>query len=225
MVDGSETHDLEAFWHFAPDLTVQGKENRFIVSSSDQQSWGASLAILSAGNPRWDAQISSSATSPVYGQTTQSPILRMHARLKLPAENAILIAPNAHGKPNYGDVSLAGLLENTLSHNAFSYRYAKDDEEHYFIFKKSGQTWREGLWTSDADFFYCHVQGGQLTHLIFCDGSFAAINGRTVVAAEKTVDRFEWRQKGGREEIYSSDNDALGPVSISSSLIPATTDS
>jgi hypothetical protein len=65
--------------------------------------------------------------------------------------------------------------------------------------------WTLGPWTSDAQFLYFSVEGPQVRHLIFCGGRFARVYDKFIFQHPQQVERFEWVNKNGVRESFSSD--------------------
>jgi hypothetical protein len=57
---------------------------------------------------------------------------------------------------------------------------------------------------------YCEIADGRLNHLIMISGSFAKWQNKEVYVHPTSVERFEWVNRRGRAEIFSSDPGAAG---------------
>ncbi|HWY57535.1 MAG TPA: alginate lyase family protein [Terriglobales bacterium] len=201
--EGRDSHELETFWHFAPELTVTNRDSVFIATHSEatREEPLMCLALLPVEDPRWVTELRSGYVSPVYGRKDSAPVVRCSARVQLPAEHAALLLA---GSPSdkFGRFEYAS----TPNSAARAYRYDESGKSHSMIFVDSEQkTWNCCDWTSDARFLYCCVEGGQLTHFILCQGQFAHLRGEPILAHSRTIERFEWRIRDGAPQTFSSD--------------------
>src|SRR5439155_20145643 len=104
VAEAKDLHQLDLFWHFAPDLTVTPSGNTFIVAPSQRPQaarGGIRLVLLPQEDAGWASELASSIFSPAYGRKEPAPVVRFRAKVKLPAEFATLIVPlrTASDKP------------------------------------------------------------------------------------------------------------------------------
>jgi hypothetical protein len=205
VVEGGEFHDLETFWHFAPELTVTKSENVFMAVRS--QVAGESpmrLGLLPVECSGWSAELCSGYVSSAYGRKDSAAIARCSARAQLPAEHAMLLhavsVSNRFGKFTH---------ESALNNSATAYRYDESGKSHFMIFANlDKETWTCRGWTSDARFLYCCFDEGRLTHFILCEGSFAHSENNPLLAHNRKMEWFEWQIREGLPRIFSSDDRA-----------------
>lgn len=211
VVEGQETHDLEIFWHFAPDLAVTKQAEGFVVQPSDRSgdsgTPGAGLHLFAASASGWAHELSSAYVSPVYGLKEESQVLRSSARVKLPSECVTLLVPTTA-------TSIDGKFESISPGEAktpvvSAYRYTDSEGTRCFFFSDSKIEWECGSWSSDAKFLYCFADGQRLSHLALHEGTFVGLGGRPIVKHKRTVARFEYLQQGAIRETFASDNSAL----------------
>ena len=88
---GQNEHELEVLWHFGPDVDVHEAGKNMLVAS---QSGGEELALtmIVPDETEWRMEITRSLISPAYGKFQPTPLVRAHARLRLPAEIATAAA-------------------------------------------------------------------------------------------------------------------------------------
>ncbi len=209
VINGREVHHVESYWHFAQDLRVEDRKNSFLAYPVDCAAKSARLALLKVPNSAWNCEVGSGEVSRVYGKSEPAPLLRMHAHLQLPAENAVLIRPLLHQSDQPGELNLLDAGHAGFDQVATGYSYGELNPTHYMIFGKNGMSWTLGSWESDAEFIYCQIRDGELVRLILCDATFVRLKNRPVVTAPRRVEQFEWLKQAGKEHIFTSDHDTI----------------
>jgi hypothetical protein len=209
LARGREQHRLETSWHFAPDLQIREEQGAFVAFPAEGASTSETrLALVPVQDAAWVREISWDEVSPVYGMKQPSQVVRINADVLLPAECAILIAPLLRASDIPGKLGrLSGI--GAEKHGASGYRYDEPGRVHYMIFSDAREDWRLGPWTSDAEFIYCGIQGGEIVQFISCDGSFAKLNEKEVFAHTGKVAHLEWFSQAGMTRVFSSDDAAV----------------
>jgi hypothetical protein len=212
VAEGTKTHDLEIAWHLAPDLTViETAGGAGATSHVGQQ---GRLALIAAQDLIWKCEIGTHDTSPVYGQKEPAPVVRFKAVVPLPAQCATLILPMRSTSDVPGALTEVRIDTSSIDKSACAYRYTSGDRTHYLVFAEVARNpWKMGPWESDAGFLYCKVQGNQLVHLILCGGSFATVQGKTLLPPQRKVDRLEWIRRAGGRRVVSSDETTVQSLS------------
>jgi len=207
---GKAIHDLEVYWHFAPDVRVSEFENGFVARFAGRAnslgSAASELAILHAARAAWKKELASGQVSPAYGALESAPVARVWARLSLPAECAFLLAPAAAGDAKAGVFVDKG----STAVRAFVYDNVVCSE--VFLFADGAGVWEWNGWQTDTRFVYFRVKGGRLVHLIGVDGSSIKWQDREVIRHECKVGHFEWVDRSGEIEISSADQGAIALV-------------
>ncbi len=211
LAEGQGLHLLETFWHFAPNLQVREEAGALIaLPASGQSAPGDSfrLALLKAQDSPWRMEMGSGLYSPAYGIKEPAPMARISTSIALPAECAVmLVCHKADANPG----RMADITENARLR---AYRYEAADATHLFFYAyaATAESWTHGLWTSDAQFLYCRLEHGRLSHLILVAGSVARWHGTAVVSHSRPVERFECLYERGKLKTFSSDSTALEQV-------------
>lgn len=206
VAQGRESHQLEIFWHFASDFTVRNVVGGFVAEpSTDSQS--GRLALMPAPVPSWNLDLALGHVSPAYGTKERAPVLRLSSRTQLPAECAILIVSlGSLDKP--GKFTAVQEQGPSAPSSVRAYRYDEARNTHHMIFSDRDGAWHLGPWTSDAKFLYCRMEGGRVVQLIACGGTFVRLNGASVIAHDRKIDRFEWLEQRGLTRVSFSDDGA-----------------
>ncbi len=188
---GCAEHDLEVLWHFGPDLEVrQAGQGILTVSNSAETEAGRPvLNLIVPGETTWQMEITRGLASPAYGKFQPTPLLRAHARLRLPVEIAILLRP--HSTAIRQDGNLVGMRLAAVQ----VYELAAGDTNHGFCFALDKRPWSFGPWFSDAEFLYCRIMGEKLEHLIMVGGTYVAWQGQELLRAMGPSAIFEWRKQ------------------------------
>ena len=199
---GRASHELDIFWHFAPDLKVLEEKGGFIAAPNPDAASSTGLGLLPVAKSDWKCEVASDYVSPAYGCKVPAPVVRMSSRVQLPAQMATVLFPSVR----HSDLGELGEVD---ANSARGYRLRHGDITDYMIFgEREGASWSLGPWASDADFLYCGVENQHVTHLVFCGGSFVKIQGQGVLTHHRKIERFEWLIQGGVRRIFSSDDTA-----------------
>jgi hypothetical protein len=196
VAEGTGTHEMEIYWHFAPDLELTNEGGATIARpsrSGNHPDAGSQLAILRCHNETaWRSLHATAQISPAYGQKCAAPCVSFGISTQLPTDFAVLLIP-APTHASVGEfVSLPG---RTVSGRAMdglrAYRYQAGNAAHHFLFSDIDSAWKSGSWMSDAKFMYYCVEDGQLAHLILVEGSYANWQDVPIVKLHHKVNRFE----------------------------------
>ncbi|HUA14018.1 MAG TPA: alginate lyase family protein [Verrucomicrobiae bacterium] len=214
MAEGQGVHQLVVSWHFAPGLQLRREENTFwAFDSAASPSQRSDLALICAQSANWIHNLECGESSPAYGAVQSIQVLRSRSLANLPAEQATAIVPIA-------DFSRAAMMPMRLTSSCKgadsgvrAYECAAAGAVHQMIFSQKENRWRFGPWVSDAEFLYCGMRRGEITHLVFCNGSCAELRGDRLFEHSTRVERFEWVREAVHASVFASDDNAIGSFS------------
>ncbi len=197
---GRTEHELEIRWHFAPDLEVRSvAPGRVEISRAGAGPDEARLSLLVAEETVWQAgaEVTETLQSPAYGALQAAPLVRCHARVRLPAETATALAPRLGAIPQGSEPRLASMTEAAVQAYQLDYRQNENNESDWFFFALGEEPWSFGPWSSDARVLYCRIENEKLTHLIAIGGTQVAWQGQPLLKATGPAAFFEWRGQDG----------------------------
>ena len=194
IAEGAAEHDLELFWHFAPNVALQASDAALIASSEDEQ-----LAVLSTNAQAWQVAVEDGFISPAYGDKHAAPVGVFRTRVQLPAEHATLLLPVRSGSP-LGQFRLANARGRVA---AYSYEFGALKD--YVIFGADQVCCSVGPLQSDAKILFCRTEGPEITSLTLCMASFLEFEGRKVLSSPDPVERIEWTRADG---LFASDQES-----------------
>ncbi len=196
IVEGSAAHQLEIFWHLAPDLNVAGSPGVLIASSAHDK-----LVLLSAGATSWDVSVEQGLISAAYGQRQPAAVGVFRKQAQLPVEHATLMVPMNLSQPN-GRFRVA----DADSSHARGHVYEFEDVSDYLVFANGNTPWNIGPIRSDAAVLYLRVKGRELASLAFSAASFVEFHGDKLLSSDNPIERLEWKRGG---ELFTSDEGSL----------------
>jgi len=211
---GHTEHELEIFWHFAPDLEVHSAGlQRVEVTRAGAPSNESGLALIMPEEMVWRSrpEVSHAMLSPAYGMLQPAPLVRYRARVMLPAETATALISHAGAKglkndPNFEQHS-EPRMTSTAQASVQIYELDHDGENHAFFFALGDDTWSSGPWSSDARVLYCRSEEQRLTHLIVIGGTHVAWQGQPLLKVVGPSTFFEWRKQdvetGAAPDVFS----------------------
>lgn len=193
VAQGQREHDMEIFWHFAPELEIE--QNGSVISIPSERTADAShraFHLIVPDQTPWRLEVTRGLLSPAYGRYQPAPLVRAHARVALPAELATVLSMN-FGTQRGESPRLA-----SMRHSAVQvYELAEADVNHGFCFALDKRPWNFGPWFSDAEFLYCRIQQERLVHLIVVGGTYVSWQKQPLLKATSPCAFFEWREQGG----------------------------
>ncbi len=190
-IEGNGEHSLQLNWHAVTNCEM--KDGAAVLGAG-----GQSFAIVPVNDAAWRTQIADSWTSPNYGARRPTEVVRCSAKLALPAHVATVLLPQA-GKQ-------VGTLERLPSDGSvIAYRYNTGHDQHLWVFSNAPDTWAVGEFSSDARVFYSRRNASGFTRAVLCDGSFAGVNGKTILSAERRCASIEWARSESGQELYCSE--------------------
>ena len=202
-IQGKQEHLLETFWHFHPEFQVSSQSGTILASSLSPNLTGgqrSQMHLLLAQPSIWNSEVQTGEISAVYGLKQQAPVIRLHAKVMLPAQCPVLLVPLAARRQS-------GVFEEVkanMSPGLRVYRYADAEETHLIFCPESPESWTSGQWSSDARLFYCRIEGAQMREMALVGGSFAKWQDKVLVSHPHTIDRFEWAWSPDGVRISSS---------------------
>jgi hypothetical protein len=182
VAEGAGEHALALFWHIGPEFRFaeqRAGECRFCGPAD------AALSITGVQDAAWAAGVSDGEWSPAYGASEPAPVLQYEAKLALPAEFAVVLAPSAS----------AGSLERvTAAHPGLSiYRHTDESGSSLLCFHDAGGAWQWREWESDADFACFSANTDGEARLFLAGASYLRRAGRIAIACRSAVARLETR--------------------------------
>jgi len=209
---GHAEHVVEARWHFAPDLELQAIAPGLVEISSrtSSESGNAALTMMVPEDTVWQTatEVTRTVISPAYGALEPAPLVKSHARVRLPAELATVLIP--HGiRPNHQATLRPGVSSVSSHAPRFAsmkaagvqvYELADHDVSHGFFFSSQQGAWSFGPWSSDAQMLYCRIEGDKLDHLVVLGGTEVGWQREPLLTislehAAKPSKYFEWRKQ------------------------------
>ena len=196
VATGRFERDLEILWHFAAGLEVRQDGNERVTAKEPGEERGrAAMHLILPENHAWQVEVTRSLLSPAYGKLEKAPLVRVHGRMRLPAETAAVIATGA------GELDGVSLIA-TGQTSVQGYEYRIGAAVHGFYFALDKRPWSFGPWFSDAEFLYCRLDAERLVHLVLVGGTYVAWQGRELLRASGPSRFFEWR---GRDELLHAE--------------------
>lgn len=199
VVGGSGKHRIDIAWHLGRDL----EQTHDCVFRVRGESYG--LAFFPAQKD-WSMETRQDCWSPAYGQKVPATVLNFGVEAPLPMEFGVLLMTSEDVDRNTGSFRH---IERTPDSNITRYEYAAEGSRYSFYFSDCGEAWRTGLLGSDAR-YVCHEQGlAAKEHLMFCDGSYVAIDGSTELRASRQIAWAELFIDDAGRKLFSSDKSAI----------------
>jgi hypothetical protein len=189
IAEGAGVQNLEIFWHFAADASVDLSASTLTVTPASDG--GERLVLLGANPKKWELSLTEGWVSPAYGERLPAPVASFVAQVQLPAEHTTLIVP-------LGVADMAGrfhLAEDATE--AVGYVYEHADATDYIIFGVGGKTWGLGPFRSDAGILFCRMEHREITMLALGSATKVELEGREVLSSPSLVDRLEWTLAAG----------------------------
>jgi Heparinase II/III-like protein/Heparinase II/III N-terminus len=181
LVEGRDVHDLEIFWHFAPDVQLSTSEELRAIGSS-----GASLVMLgAAGSPELITE--EGHVSPAYGEKQKASVSVFRQRVQLPSECAMLLLAR-QGLQNERKLRLLS------NEQCAAYRFGPDE---VFVFGKTHGDWTFQAFRSDASFLFVRTESGEIDFLVAVGASFIEWSGQPVFRTEKPCPWLQWQNTKG----------------------------
>jgi len=189
---GNAKHDLELYWHFASDVSVEMKSAGELIASRAGAEQPV-LRLIAPGETAWKTEIIRGLLSPAYGCYEPAPVVRSKARLKLPAEIATAIIVQPAATQTQGAVRMVNMHNSAVE----IYELHDRDAVHGFFFARDKRAWSFGPWSSDAELLYCRTESEKLAQLILVGGSSVTWQGQPLLEASGPSKFFEWRKRDG----------------------------
>jgi hypothetical protein len=177
---GETEHDLEIFWHFAPDIDLEIRDGSLAARREDEQ-----LILLSADS--WEASVGESFVSSAYGAKSPAPVGAFKTRRKLPAAHGTLMVA-ARASQDTGRFTVSG----AASGGATGYVYEHGGITDQVIFRNDGTHWAMASLASDAELLFIRRNDREIVYLAICSATFIEVDGRRIFSSPDRVRRFEW---------------------------------
>jgi hypothetical protein len=203
-------HQIEVWWHFAPDLEVRSVgAGRVEISSSGTQPSAAlndaALTLMVPEGTVWEStmEITKTVIWPAYGAFQPAPLVRCNARAALPADLATVLIPQRAAIQQLDEASVpphsVRQLEPRFASMAQAavqvYELAYHDASHGFFFARGNDPWSFGPWSSDAQVLYCRIEEEKLEHLVVIGGTQVLWQGEPLLKSARPSEFFEWRRR------------------------------
>ncbi|HKW34575.1 MAG TPA: alginate lyase family protein [Candidatus Acidoferrum sp.] len=186
VLEGTELHELEVSWHFAPGCLRAIPGGALFVS--DELS---PLALLFAADRSCKREVSNDWYSPVYGRKELSPTFRLRTNAALPTEFITMLIPDSEVAAHLG--LLRQVQSGIAGVPVKSFRYSTFNAEDHLFFADGTGNWRVGPWASDAAFLYCSIDSRKtVRQFVICGGRYFELNGRRIFGANLPVKQSEW---------------------------------
>ena len=204
-VDGKEIHEIEASWHFAPELSVKSANGGFFaegdpVTNHLPHGGTAGLVLLSASRTTINGFIETGSVSPSYGERKPAPVVRLRAQARLPLEFATLLLP----LKSSADREWSFRLLSQASDGVQGYSYSSGETTHLFYFSETDKPWTLNSWGSDAKFLYCRQSKDRVVHLVMVNGSYVTHLSKPLIRHDANIERFEWLKQEDAGVTYCS---------------------
>ena len=195
-LEGSGTHALDFFFHFAPDVALTPQEGGAMAVK------GAERFLIQAGTAGAALRVVEGADSPRqgwfsedYGHRVAAPVLAAEMKTALPARALWLLWPSPVGEVKIRSLDAPGArgvqaaIETSAWTDHVSLRASEDTAD------------GRGL-STDADLaFVRHDAGGRLIRLALAGGCCADFAGQELLRAANWLDRFEAARVGDLLEV------------------------
>jgi hypothetical protein len=189
IAEGAGFHDLEIFWHIAPDVNVAVSASTVTVHPASGH--GEKLVLLGANPQKWELAVTEGSVSRAYGEEKSAPVASFEAKIQLPAEHATLVlALDVADLPGRFH-----LVEGASG--AIGYAYEDGHAKDYIIFGNGGKAWDLGPFHSDAGFLFCRMKDREITAMAVCSATSVGFEGREVFSSPEAVERLEWTRAAG----------------------------
>jgi hypothetical protein len=199
MAEGSGSHLLEIFWHFAPAIEVREKDGKIIAThpSVERQMELSNVAMFIDRASTWKTEITEGFVSPAFGAKQVAPGLRVSANVSLPQECAVMLLPTARAS----EVAEFAAIDESPVSAVRGYRCQTSQSAEFLFFAQDHRAWTCGPWTSDSSLLYCKIKNGRLAHVIMVSGSFAEWRGKGFVSHSSPIENFEWLSDHGMRKL------------------------
>jgi hypothetical protein len=191
VLEGNDLHLVESSWHFAHGVRLK-HENGIVIARSTGTPLAETtdmIALLLDQNSPWEIRTLQGCVSPAYGKKEETPLMRVSARIKLPAECGILL----QAMDATSEIGSLAATEDHSNEKVKGYGYRLRDRAAFFFFSTGESPWTSESWSSDARVLYCNLERSQPAHIIMIDGSFAEWSGKRLVSQTAKVESYEWK--------------------------------
>jgi hypothetical protein len=202
VAEGSGRHEIELAWQVGAGLSQDSADADVFAGEGER------LEILTAEDRGWSRQLVYENWSPAYGRAEPAVVLRFSAQQVLPAEFVTILIASSQVDEGQSQEDMGRLVcTNEAGMGIPSvYRYARQREDHQFVFANEAKPWSEGPWASDADFLYSHHDSaGRLCSFVLFGGTYADFEGSRVVSCARRVSYAEVMRTNDGFSVVSSE--------------------
>jgi hypothetical protein len=204
VLEGAGLHHVGMNWRFADGSLVAVPGGAAFQSNRQ-----TTLGLLFASKAPWSREICSGWQSPVYGRREPAPFLCCTTQGRLPVEVATLLIPVSTSDANLGVFEPLTAKDTVTALRAYRYSVAGTIDS-WFVFTTTPGGWRVGPWASDARFLFCAADcGDPPSCFVLCDGSYLAVNGRTILQAREPLKYAEFFADADRQRFYCANTSAV----------------
>ncbi len=212
VAEGKGLHQLELRWHLGLGLRLRKCGGRATVAwPEDSSEPHGGLVFLPVEGHGWVEHIEEGEVSPVYGVAESAPVLTYRLQVTVPAEFTVILMPVRQVSKDCDETwgNLTRIRADAANPAAAGFRYTDRQSQCVVAFARPGKPWKLGPWESDAAFAYMAACATS-AHLILCHGSYLALEAHPFVAADRSLERFEW-SLDGRGEFRACSDEAARP--------------
>jgi hypothetical protein len=201
---GAGEHQLELWWHVAPDLVVGDRNSETFVDRAGT----SGIAIVPVAGQGWSHDVRKDWISPVYGRKERATVLHFGTVAQLPAEFVTLLIPLRGASQELGRLERVRQSSSSGQETvATEYRYQVGGQSHHMFFSQPGRTWTAGPWKSDAEFLYWS-SGAKHQTLICCNASYVEFGSKSILSFTRPVLRCEIVGSRDKSDVICSEPEA-----------------
>lgn len=201
VLEGEGEHRLDISWHLGTDLE-RVEDDLFWIKNGP-----LGFALIPFRENSWVKTIRNEAWSPTYGRRQLSTVVNFSTFATIPTEFATLLLPTSKVEKHKGALTRTSKEESTPFVSSYVYKSELSFSSFYFSHTK--KPWRCGILASDAEFVcWSRTIEEEKTALIFCNGTYIEIDGKTVMRTQNPAQRCELTNRGGKATISCSEREA-----------------
>jgi hypothetical protein len=197
---GREIHHLETSWHLNPAVQAEqtGEAVFLQMAESERECSGLGLCMLPLHDDDWSVEVVPGWFSPAYGCNVPTSVVKCTTKARLPLAHAVLLRLGSQRDETLNE------LKSTTS-GARAYFHKVEETAHLTVIADPEQkVWNCCGIESDARFFWCSLQAGNVLKFILCQGSFLRYHSNQILEHHSPVEFLEWSLDGGKSTVFSA---------------------
>jgi hypothetical protein len=197
---GRGVHHLETSWHLNPEVQAEQTGGGLFLQMAESVRGCSSLGLcmLPLQDDDWSVKVAPGWFSPAYGCKVPTSVVRCTTKARLPSAHAVLLRLGSQR-----DEALIDLKSATSG--ARAYVYTVEETAHLTVIADPEQkAWNCCGVESDARFFWCSLQAGNVLKFILCQGSFLRCHFSQILAHHCPIDFLEWSVEGSKSTVFSA---------------------